>query len=129
MYILMIDNDEEDLDFFLEALRSIDPSITLVQSTSAEKTLEQLRKGNLPTPSIIIVDLDMPRMDGTEFLNTCKKIESLANVPIIIYTNSYNRELESICMSLGATAFIQKPDTWVKIVQVAKAVLESAHGR
>ena len=125
MYVLMIDNDEEDLDFFREALRSVEPSVTLVQSTSCEKTLEQLRKGNLPLPNIIIVDLDMPRMDGTEFLNTCRKIESLAKVPIIIYTNSYNTELEKICMNLGATEFIQKPDTWIKLVQVAKHILET----
>jgi CheY-like chemotaxis protein len=124
----MIDDDEEDLDFFLQALKSIDPSVTLVQSTSAEKILEQLRKGKLPIPNIIIIDLDMPRMDGTEFLNTCKKIEPLANVPIIIYTDSNDRGLEKICIKLGASAFIQKPATWLEIVQVAKNVLSNVNG-
>lgn len=70
------------------------------------KALEKLQEGLVP--DVILLDLIMPNMDGREFLEKVKKIESVASVPILVLSNLSQEEDVKESLALGAKDYIVK---------------------
>jgi len=73
---------------------------------------------------VIVLDLDMPRMDGFEFLRRVKPTPDLAAIPVVVLTTSeFDKDL-SQSYALGAKSCITKPGDFERLVEVARAVHE-----
>ncbi|PSL46566.1 CheY-like chemotaxis protein [Chitinophaga niastensis] len=72
--------------------------------------LEGLHENQMPM--LIILDLNMPRLSGTQTLEALKQDERYKNIPVIIYSTFLNEIQMKACMKLGAKAYIIKPNTY-----------------
>jgi two-component system response regulator len=127
--ILMADDDEDDRLLTRDALNE---SKVLNQFYSVEDGIELMKylrreakysDGELyPQPSLILLDLNMPRMDGREALALIKADPSLRSIPVIILTTSKAEEDMLRGYELGAASYITKPVTFEKLVELMKSL-------
>ncbi len=127
--ILMADDDEEDREFAREALVEARLTNDFRTVADGEELMDYLlqRKaysdpGSAPRPGIILLDLQMPRMDGFEALKRIKADPSLSEIPVIILTTSGADEDISRSYSLRASSFIRKPVKFDGLVEALRAV-------
>ncbi|MUH34585.1 response regulator [Zobellia amurskyensis] len=105
---LIVDDDEDDIDFFHEAMREVNASALCHFAYDGEEALSLLRYKLKMLPDLIFLDLNMPRMDGITCLRELKRDEKLRHIPVIINTTSaYQKEKED-CLILGAAYFLTK---------------------
>lgn len=122
--IMIVDDDEDDIDFFCEAVRNIDRSHTCVTVSNCEEALQRLRKGKTQLPDLIFLDLNMPRMNGKICLRELKKDSALKNIPVIIYTTSSHHKDKEETLKHGAAHFITKPPTFERMKAEIKEALQ-----
>ena len=107
--ILIIDDDLDDQVLLIEALRDWDAAINLQTATNGHHALELLLNSLHDLPNLIFLDLNMPRMNGIQFLHEIKKREQLRDLPVIIYSTSSDQKDMAETARLGAEHFITKP--------------------
>ena len=117
--ILYVDDDQEDLEIFEEAINSISSSIKFLSARSAVDALALLDQQK-DLPHMIFVDINMPVMSGKEFLRAVKVNSQLQNIPVIIYTTSRQQAEKEECKLLGAKDFITKPATFPVLIEKLK---------
>ena len=117
--ILLIDDDEEDHEIFLSALRSISKELQCITFTNAREALVKLINKDL-NPDVIFLDLNMPIMSGQEFLMEVKKKEEAQNIPVIIFSTTSNPGTIKLTKEMGAINFITKPDRFDVLVDILK---------
>ena len=127
-HILNILSAEDDLDDQLiirDAIKKADigASVHFVSNGSAllERLAEQFG-GNLP--DILLLDLNMPVLNGLEVLKILREREDVEDLPIIILTTSSNQNDIDQCYRLGANSFITKPSSFKEMVEVVKSFRE-----
>ena len=107
--ILVVDDDEDDREVFLEVVSELNSSIISDTAINGADGLQKLASFE-SLPNLIFLDLNMPIMSGTEFLEKIKNIERLKNIPIVIFSTSSDEWAIKQVRALGATDFITKPD-------------------
>ena len=123
--LYLIDDDSDDLDFFCEAVHSIDENIICIKSTDSELALNSFRKFDVPVPDMIFLDLNMPLVDGRMFLHEIKRVKPYARVPVIIYsTSAHPKDIEET-IEMGAASFLTKPIAMKDLVSNLSEVLTS----
>lgn len=122
--LLLIDDDDEDQEIFITATSSISDSIQCTALSDASKALHRLTRKEL-TPDVIFLDLNMPVMNGQQFLAEIKKTEALKHIPVIIFSTSSQPSTIQAMKSLGAHAFITKPGLFDELVSILKPILIS----
>jgi CheY-like chemotaxis protein len=115
MVILNVDDDQEDREFFCEALREIDSSIICLTAKSGTEALAILQN-HMPLPDFIFLDINMPMMDGKQCLKELKTIPELKHIPVIMYSTSTDTREIKECYKLGAEDFLIKPNNYQKLV-------------
>jgi CheY-like chemotaxis protein len=105
----LIDDDLDDQEIFVMAIQQFDASIRCDFANDGAKALEQLKADAVDVPDCIFIDVNMPRMNGIEFLEQIKKIDHLKNVPACMFSTSADPTLEVKAKALGAVDFIVKP--------------------
>ncbi len=120
--IILIDDDEDDREIFLTALGRIESSVTCKTFDSAKMVLDQLIENKI-TSDLIFLDLNMPIMNGQQFLIEIKKHQVLKNIPIIIFSTTSHIPTVELMKELGAIDFITKPEEFIDLVTILKAIL------
>jgi CheY-like chemotaxis protein len=122
-HILIVDDDEDDRDLLSDALHDIDPSIKCLVARNGEEAFIGLSMRQYPEPDLIFLDLNMPRLDGIQFLRVLKKDRSLQDIPVVIYSTSKLAKEREQCMNLGAVHFITKPNSFRELRRLMSDVL------
>lgn len=115
--VLLIDDDSDDREFFKIALEESDPLIGLKVASSGRQAFQVLSSDNFK-PDFIFLDLNMPHMDGREFLTLVKKNPAIAEIPVVIFTTSSHPRDRTDTQSLGASDFITKPSTITELSEI-----------
>ncbi len=112
--VLLIDDDVADTCLILDVLRR-HPSVSAARATDApEFALRQLEAGRLK-PDVVLLDVQMPRMNGFRFLEGMREISSLDHVPVVfLTTSSAARDVKEAERS-SASMYIIKPDTYFEL--------------
>jgi CheY-like chemotaxis protein len=106
--ILLVEDDTVDAMTVRRALKEVGSRRTVVHRLNGEEALEYLHTANGDMPGLILLDLNMPRMNGLEFLEIKQADERLRDIPVVILTTSTNaRDIER-SYELGAKAYIVK---------------------
>lgn len=121
-HILLIDDDRDDREIFVEALREISDSVHCTTSDDAANALLQLRNGTLK-PDIIFLDIHMTLISGPEFLRQIKMIAYLKEIPVIILSTHAGQATIDLTKELGAYDYISKPTTFSGMVDILKSIL------
>ena len=127
--ILLADDDEDDRLMTRDALRDARLHNDLRFVIDGVDLLDYLhRRGrhsdpaNAPRPGLILLDLNMPRMDGREALQRIKADPDLKSIPVIVLTTSKAEEDIVRTYNLGVNSFITKPVTFLGLVEVMRVV-------
>lgn len=120
-YVMLIDDDEDDREIFLTVIKENASSVVCNVAKNGREALDKLTQEFIK-PDLIFLDLNMPRMNGREFLTEIKKFDGLREIPVIILSTSADNETISETRKLGARHFISKPDkfsTWETLLKQA----------
>ena len=127
--ILMADDDEDDRLLALDALKEGRVLNNLHCVEDGVELLEYLRRegkftdpATSPRPSLILLDLNMPRMDGREALQHIKADPNLRSIPVVILTTSKEEEDMIRGYDLGAASYITKPVNFEGLVDLMRAI-------
>ena len=120
--VLMADDDLEDCMMATEAFAESGAKAAFSCVLDGIELMDHLAAGRevRGLPSLILLDLNMPRKDGRKVLIEIKAEPALQNIPIVILTTSKEEKDIAFCMKAGAKSFITKPasfDEWVKIMK------------
>lgn len=127
--ILMADDDADDRLLCQQAMEESHVLNDLYFVEDGEQLLDYLnRRGkyaapaDAPRPSLILLDLNMPRKDGREALREIKTNPDLRRIPIVVMTTSQAEEDIFRSYDLGANSFVTKPVTFDRLVELMKAL-------
>ncbi len=128
--ILMADDDPEDAMLARDALAESRLANTLNVVEDGEQLLDYLyqrgkfNERNAPRPGLILLDLNMPRLDGREALARIKGDPDLRRIPVVVLTTSKAEEDVFRSYDLGANSYITKPVTFDSLVNVVRSLAE-----
>lgn len=115
--ILLIDDDEDDQELFLSAVSQISTAVACTALADATQALSKLTSEELK-PQAIFLDLNMPVMDGEQFLMEIKKHPNTSDIPVIMFSTSSQPASIQRTRSLGASDYIVKPDNYATLVKI-----------
>jgi CheY-like chemotaxis protein len=108
--ILYVDDDLDDCVFLTESFASTGEKANLICASDGEEAIKYLNANNKESlPSLIILDLNMPKWDGKQTLSYIKSNPVYASIPVVILSTSENKQDKEVCAQLGAVSYIQKP--------------------
>ena len=124
--ILLVDDDPEDRAIIQEAMETIEAGDIIHFAENGEQALEILEQGvqTNQLPCIVVLDLNMPRLNGTETLRLIRANEQLKDISVVIYSTSINPLEKEKCMRLGANEYITKPLSYKESTYTAKKLLD-----
>ena len=106
-YCLLVEDDPDDQDLFIDALHHVSSTTGCYAVSNGEEALYTLLQADF-NPDYIFTDLNMPRMDGFEFLRILRSMERLRNIPVIVYSSDYSEEQIQKLKALGVMAYYSK---------------------
>jgi len=128
MNILHVEDNRADSDLLKEAFDSIGIDATLKVAHDAKVALngleESLSVGNSSIPDIIVLDLNLPKMDGRELLRRLKEHPQLRRIPVVILSTSSLEQDISFCYDNYCNSYIVKPIRFDEYKRVARNIQE-----
>lgn len=118
--ILLVDDDLDDQDFFIAALRKINGVALFDVVNNGKEAIDRLRQSNTK-PTLMFMDINMPVMNGIECLSEMAKDPLINSVPVVMLSSSSEREKQA--RELGAKAFITKQYNIEKLRQKVEQML------
>ena len=122
---LMIDDDIDDQDIFLLALRELDIPVNCTFAFDGEEAIKILEKDSNLKPDIIFLDINMPKMNGKECLAAIKQSVKSKNIPVVIYSTSSEKKMETELRSMGAAAYFTKPSSISELTKKLAELIET----
>jgi CheY-like chemotaxis protein len=107
---LLIDPDPDDQDYFISVLHEISSQAGCYAVSNGEEAFLALLSNDF-IPDYIVTEVEMPVMNGMEFLERVKKVRDFQNIPVIVMTQSCSNEMRKQLESLGAVAVYSKTRT------------------
>lgn len=114
--ILLIEDNEADIKIALRAFKKIEQKSNIYIVHNGEEALDFIRnkgeyqdKKKCPTPNLILLDINMPKMDGFGFLQSIKSDPEYNYIPVVMLTTSKNEDDVAKSYQYGAASYIQKP--------------------
>jgi len=120
--ILLIEDDQVDAMTVKRALKDINVTNKLDIAKNGEEALTFLKNPEKKKPSIILLDLNMPKMNGIEFLKIVKKNDSLKKIPVVVLTTSKEDKDKVDSFNLGVAGYMLKPVGYLKFVEVVRTI-------
>jgi CheY-like chemotaxis protein len=104
---LLVEDDPEDRDFFVKALLRVSSKTDCYAVSNGEEALTALTDDGI-IPDYIFTDIQMPRMNGLEFLREIKSLPEFRDIRVIVYSSAYSDQQIQNLLTLGAHAFYSK---------------------
>ena len=118
--ILLVDDDNAEMMTIKRALKELNVPNELVHHLDGENALNYLRNNAKKGPCVMLLDLNMPKMKGTDFLAAVKADAELRHVPVIILTISNNEDDKTKCFELCAAGYVVKPANYDELINAMK---------
>lgn len=120
--ILLVDDSEADVRLTLEALKEAKVRNQVHVAYDGESALDMLQQPGRRHPDLILLDLNLPGLDGREVLAEIKGNPALANIPVVVLTTSHAEEDVLKTYSLHANCFITKPVDLPQFIRVVQSI-------
>jgi two-component system response regulator len=127
--ILIVEDDDDDFLLAQKAMQKAEFSEKIYRVDDGEELINYLqRQGgyqdatDYPRPNLILLDLNMPKIDGRQALKIIKSDSTLKDIPIIVMTTSTNNEDIAMSYALGANSFIKKPVILDQMIEVMRQI-------
>ncbi|MEO6685613.1 MAG: response regulator [Dyadobacter sp.] len=121
--IYLADDDEDDRLFLREAINSIIPGTTIIEATDGQNLVDLICcKGISKNLTLILIDMNMPRLNGLEAITIIKSKPELKNIPALMVSTSQDNLLKKQAYQLGISTFITKPTTMNGYEDIARGI-------
>jgi CheY-like chemotaxis protein len=120
--ILLVEDDKADIITVKRALKECDAANQLFTVSNGEEALSFLRDERNPRPGFILLDLNMPKMGGIEFMEIVKHDDDLKHIPIVVLTTSRQESERIESFQLGVAGYIIKPMNYHQFVDMVKGI-------
>lgn len=120
--ILLVEDDQVDAMTVKRALKDINVTNRLDITSNGEEALAFLRNLENEKPGIILLDLNMPKMNGIEFLQIAKHDDALKKIPVVVLTTSKEEQDKVDSFNLGVAGYMIKPVDYLQFVEVVKTI-------
>jgi len=117
-----VEDDSVDAMMVKQAFKDLNITSPLVHSTNGEQVLEYLRSENNKKPCVILLDLNMPKLNGIEFLKVTKADDVLKKIPVVVLTTSGEEQDVVESFKLGVAGYIVKPLDYRKFVEAIRII-------
>jgi CheY-like chemotaxis protein len=124
-HVLLYVEDEDAAVYLLEmALKEAKIHLNLHRVSDGEEALAFLNRSGpyrqVPTPDLVLLDLNLPRKGGLEVLSEMQDSESLRGLPVVVFTSSLLAADRKKSLALGAQEYITKPSSFAGFVEAVK---------
>ncbi len=120
--ILLVEDDQVDVMTVMRALNEIKVTNPVVNLENGEEALRYLRDPGKDKPCIILLDLNMPIMNGIEFLQVMKQDARLRRIPVVVLTTSEEQQDKINSFDLGVAGYMAKPVDYRQFVEVMRTI-------
>jgi len=120
--ILLVEDDTIDIMTVKRALKELRISNELIVRGNGEDALEYLKNEDSVMPCIVLLDLNMPRMNGIEFLKAAKQDDRIRMLPIVVLTTSNQDQDKVESFMLSVAGYMVKPVSYINFVEVMKTI-------
>lgn len=122
--ILCVDDDPDDVQLLSDAIKSLDKRYTILEAKDGEKAITQLHelKKTNNLPCLVVLDLNMPRMNGKETFLHIKNDPVLSDVPVVIFSTSSSK-LDKLFFAREKVEYISKPIYFPQLLSIAGKML------
>ncbi|ESQ79130.1 response regulator [Asticcacaulis sp. YBE204] len=125
--ILLVEDNEGDVEMTRRALKRAEPPCRVSVANNGQQALEFLKKEgrfeDVPTPQLILLDINMPRMDGKMFLSHVKALPDFKAIPVVMFTSSESPADIRECYERFASAYVVKPFDGQKYAEAVRQVV------
>jgi len=120
--ILLVEDDKVDVMTVMRSLKEIRVTNPVVNKENGEDALSYLRDPAREKPCIILLDLNMPIMNGIEFLQVVKQDSQLRRIPVVVLTTSEEQQDKVNSFDLGVAGYMAKPVDYRQFVEVMRSI-------
>jgi CheY-like chemotaxis protein len=120
--ILLVEDDQVDTMTVIRALKEIHVTNRLVHLENGEEAVSYLRDPESEKPCIILLDLNMPIMNGIEFLHVVKRDDNLRRIPVVVLTTSEEQQDKVNSFNMGVAGYMTKPVDYRQFVEVMRSI-------
>ena len=124
--MFLVDDNEEDLYLLRKAINDLEQPIKVKSIGNGETLLHVLRNANIrytnDNPTVILLDINMPGIDGIETLKRIRENNNFSCIIIVIYTSSISERDVHNAYRAGANSFISKPHSYSEILESIQKV-------
>ena len=121
-YCMLVDDDLDEQEIFLVAAQEVNPRIIWRYENDPKHALALLKQSP-ELPDLIFLDINMPKMDGFEFITRLKKDERLKPIPVIFYSTTKDERQVKKAATLGASGFVTKTNSYPDLCKVLRMFL------
>src|SRR5882724_6504435 len=122
--ILIVEDSADDFEAAKRAFGKANLRNPIKHAASGEEALAYLRSDGSAKPGIILLDLNMPGLDGRKTLEIIKRSPELKKIPVVVLTTSDDERDVSGCYEMGANTYIQKPVDFDGLISAIKQLKE-----
>jgi two-component system, chemotaxis family, response regulator Rcp1 len=126
LQILLVEDNEGDILLTLEAFKELKVSNKVEVVRDGAEAIEFLKKegqySHSEIPNLILLDINMPRINGIEVLEFIKNNERLKKIPVVMLTTSSSEADIAACYERAANCFITKPMDFIKFLEIVQSI-------
>jgi len=120
--ILLVEDGRVDTMITQRAFKELKIPNQLLATGNGEEALAYLKDENTEQPCLVLLDLNMPRMNGIEFLEIIKQDDNLKKIPVIILTTSNEKKDKIESFRLSVAGYMVKPIEYKQFVEMIKTI-------
>ena len=125
LHIFIIDDDVDDQELLMEAFSEVDSTIKFSTAANGREGINKLVDCTVQKPDLIIVDMNMPMINGKQFLVEIKNNPLISGLKVIMYSTSSNHKDIQETLGLGAAYYFQKPSSYSALVTELSSILNN----
>jgi CheY-like chemotaxis protein len=122
-FILIGEDDKDDEELLIEMFAAVDSSFSIIFINNGQQALSYLQNLKQDLPCLILLDYNMPIMNGAEILQALKSEPRFARVPKVIWSTSTSESFRKICLDAGANDYIIKPSNVNELKEIIRYML------
>lgn len=122
-FILIGEDDKDDQDLLKEIFNSIDDSFSITFINNGQQVLTYLQNLQEHLPCLILLDYNMPVLNGADILEALKKDPRYNSIPKIIWSTSTSESFKKICLKAGANEYIVKPSNITELTEMVRYMI------
>ena len=124
--ILLVDDDVEDQEIFLDAIKEVDPLVHCFCAADGEDALKLLGTEAIVKPDLVFIDLNMPKLNGKQLLLELKRSDNLKDIPVIMYSTFFGKKDIEEITELGAVHYLLKATRFNDLCNALRHILSKS---